>query len=315
MNSPDDDMFTVQEYRTKSGIIQYRRENLTNFRCRISTERIKRNINTAPQMAYSPEQCPFCPEHVLDATPTFKDGTRILRGESITFPNLYPFARDHTVTVITKAHSPYEFTFRQLLDAFSAQLDALKHLEGYVSINWNYLPSSGASIPHPHLQGLADDMPSSLVERYLIGGNMYYLRHKKVYWDEFRDKEIGSERYLFGDEIPWIANPVPLGEREIRGILPICTPGEFEPYLDEFVRGFLEVITFYRTLGNQAFNASLFFGKSRYDSRFRAFCSCIARINPNPQSISDTAFMERIHLEPVILTLPEELASSYRNQR
>ena len=307
-------MFTVQEYQTNGGIIQYRRENLTDLRCRISTERIKRNINSAPAMTYSPDQCPFCPEQVMTATPTFKDGSRILRGESITFPNLYPFARDHTVTVITQAHSPSAFTHRQLKDAFEAQLDALKHLEGYLSINWNYLPSSGASISHPHLQGLVDDGPSALVERYLIGGHKYYLRNKTVYWEEFRDKEVGSERYLFGEEIPWIANPVPLGEREVRGILPICTPGEFEPYLDEFVQGFREVLRFYRRLGHQAFNASLFFGKSRYDSRFRAFCSCIARINPNPQSISDTAFMERIHLEPVILTLPEELAASYRNR-
>jgi hypothetical protein len=38
----------------------------------------------------------------------------------------------------------------------------------------------------------------------------------------------------------------------------------------------------------------------------------IARINPNASSISDTAFMERLHLEPVILTLPEEVGRMFR---
>jgi hypothetical protein len=38
-----------------------------------------------------------------------------------------------------------------------------------------------------------------------------------------------------------------------------------------------------------------------------AFCTMIARINPNPKSISDSAFMERICREPVVMTLPEDI--------
>jgi len=30
--------------------------------------------------------------------------------------------------------------------------------------------------------------------------------------------------------------------------------------------------------------------------------------------MSDSAFMERLHLEPVILTLPEDLADIFRNE-
>ena len=62
-------------------------------------------------------------------------------------------------------------------------------------------------------------------------------------------------------------------------------------------------------LGTDAFNMSLFFDKSGSDHGFRAFCSMISRINPNPSSTGDSAFMERLHLEPVIMTLPEDIGN------
>jgi hypothetical protein len=58
---------------------------------------------------------------------------------------------------------------------------------------------------------------------------------------------------------------------------------------------------------------SIFFDKTNRTHGFSAFCSLISRINPNPFSISDSAFMERLHLVPVILTLPEDLGKYYRN--
>jgi hypothetical protein len=41
----------------------------------------------------------------------------------------------------------------------------------------------------------------------------------------------------------------------------------------------------------------------------------ISRINPNPSSTSDSAFMERLHLEPVILTLPEDIGNFYKKEK
>ena len=41
---------------------------------------------------------------------------------------------------------------------------------GYKSINWNNLPSAGASITHPHLQGLADRRAPVTAERYIDRG-------------------------------------------------------------------------------------------------------------------------------------------------
>jgi len=60
---------------------------------------------------------------------------------------------------------------------------------------------------------------------------------------------------------------------------------------------------------------TFFFDKKGCDHGFRAFCSMISRINPNPSSTADSAFMERLHLEPVILTLPEDLGKFYKKEK
>lgn len=308
-------MFSVTEVATPKGILQFRREDLTGLRCRISPDRLKRQIDQALSIPANSDGCPFCPDTVLTATPTFADGSRILVGESVTFPNLYPFGEGHVVTVITKEHFVEKFSREQIVDALHGQMTALVPAGGYASINWNYLPSAGASLLHPHMQGLADSRPSVIVERYLSAGRQYRSEHGRSYWDAVREQERSSDRYLFGDEILWSVHAVPIGEREVRGILPIMHLAEFGNYVDLLARGILEIIGLYRRLGTHAFNMSLFFDKTGDDNGFCAFCSMISRINPNLLSTSDSAFMERMHLEPVVMTLPEELGIFYRTEK
>jgi galactose-1-phosphate uridylyltransferase len=248
-------------------------------------------------------------------TPTFPDGNRIIRGESVTFPNLFPFGEGHVVTVITREHAAIVFSRQQIVDALLSQIEALHRADGYASINWNFLPSAGASLVHPHMQGLVDSRPSRIVDIYIEASEQYRKKQGRNYWDAVREQERSSDRYLFGDEILWSAHAVPVGEREVRGMLPISTLDELENYADLLARGILEIISLYRELGTYAFNMSVFFDKSGNDHGFRAFCSMISRINPNPSSTSDSAFMERLHLEPVIMTLPEDLGKFYKKEK
>lgn len=308
-------MFSVTEVTTPRGILQYREENLTGLRCRISPARLLRRIDHALHIPLNADGCPFCRDTIFEITPTFSDGSRILVGESVTFPNLYPFGEDHVVTVITKDHFSETFSHRQVADALQGQMNALLPAQGYASINWNFLPSAGASILHPHMQGLAGSRPSRIVEQYLTASRSYRTKHGRSYWDVVREEEKSSDRYLFGDEILWSAHAVPVGEREVRGILPIASIDEFECYVDLLARGILEILSLYRRLGTHAFNLSLFFDRHSEDNGFCAFCSLISRINPNPSSTSDSAFMERMHLEPVIMTLPEDLGKFYRKEK
>jgi len=306
-------MFSSVDVNTGRGILQYREEHYTGLRCRISPERVKRHIDQPLVLPDEPANCPFCEQNVFSITPVFPDGKRILVGESITFPNMFPFAAWHTVTVITRAHAVPEFSRQQIADALRGQIASLLRFEGYPSINWNYLPSAGASIVHPHMQGICDTRPSWLVERYLSAGMLFREKTGGSYWDAVREQDRSSDRYLFGDEIPWSAHAVPIGEREVRGILPCVRLDELESYTDTLAEGIVKVISLYRKLGTQAFNMAIYCAGKK-DGEFSAFCSLISRINPNPLSTSDTAFMERLHMEPIILTLPEELGRYYRSE-
>jgi UDPglucose--hexose-1-phosphate uridylyltransferase len=308
-------MFSVREVVTSRGTLQYRTEHLTRLRCRISPDRLKRQIDRSFSLSSNADGCPFCPDAVMTVTPTFPDGNRIIRGESVTFPNLFPFGEGHIVTVLTREHAVVTFSRQQVVDALLAQVEALRRTDGYASINWNFLPSAGASLVHPHMQGLSDSHPTRITDIYIDASEQYRKKQGRNYWDALREQERSSDRYLFGEEILWSAHAVPVGEREVRGILPISTLDEMENYADLMARGILEVISLYRELGTYAFNMSIFFDKSGNDHGFRAFCSMISRINPNPSSTSDSAFMERLHLEPVIITLPEDLGKFYKKEK
>jgi UDPglucose--hexose-1-phosphate uridylyltransferase len=308
-------MFSVREVVTSRGTLQYRTEHLTRLRCRISPDRLKRQIDRSFSLSSNADGCPFCPDAVMTVTPTFPDGNRIIRGESVTFPNLFPFGEGHIVTVLTREHAVVTFSRQQVVDALLAQVEALRRTDGYASINWNFLPSAGASLVHPHMQGLSDSHPTRITDIYIDASEQYRKKQGRNYWDALREQERSSDRYLFGEEILWSAHAVPVGEREVRGILPISTLDEMENYADLMARGILEVISLYRELGTYAFNMSIFFDKSGNDHGFRAFCSMISRINPNPSSTSDSAFMERLHLEPVIMTLPEDLGKFYKKEK
>lgn len=306
-------MFSTDRVIHSESSIEYRTESLTGIRTRICPQRLLRGIGTSDVLHYISEGCPFCPDMIESVTPTFQDGIRIHVGESITFPNLYPFAAYHVVTAITREHRVLSFSPSQITDALMGQVQALVNCEGYASINWNYLPSAGASLPHPHLQGLCDLVADTLPSRYLDGCQKYLQNTGRRYADDLVTFETDNRRNLEGLRLFWYVHPVPIGEREIRCILPLVTISEFSDVVEDFSHDIVQILGLYHDLGTSAFNMSIFFGKEGDRNSFSAFCSVISRINPNPLSTSDTAFMERLHLEPVILTLPEDLAQCWRD--
>jgi len=224
---------------------------------------------------------------------------------------MYPFSAFHTVTVISRSHAPDRFTVRQIGDALEGQWSVLADAGGYASINWNHLSSAGASMHHPHMQGIADSEPTAYTRRCLEGGILYREKTGENYWEALMEREISGPRHLFGSEVPWFAHSVPFGEKEVRAYLPVGTLVGARPYIDVLASGLHRVIGFYREQGHRAFNVAIRFDREGSDGDFRAFLSIIARINPTPAATSDSAFMERLHCEPVIFTKPEDLPSLF----
>ncbi|WAI01900.1 galactose-1-phosphate uridylyltransferase [Methanogenium organophilum] len=306
-----DELFQIEEYQTDNGVFQYRRDLLTGLQCRIAPGRTHRGIDP-PRASVSDGDlpCVFCPERIFTETPVFSDGTRITIGESVTFPNLYPFGRSHVVTVITASHNPPEVLAGQIEDALYGQIAALSGDGGYASCNWNSLPSAGASMLHPHMQGIADALPTVHAGIAIERSENFFSKTGRMCRDCLVEQEMGGPRHLFGEELPFFAHAVPLGEKEVRAYLPVRTVDELEPWCGLLAEGIGRVLSLYRRAGHYAFNMALFCdAANRPDGGFRAFCSLIARINPGPAAMSDSAFMERMHLEPVVLTLPEDVGN------
>jgi len=308
----DSGFFSEKIVATPGGTVRYRKDNFSGFSCRISPERKKRIPfqNFIPESAFV--ACPFCPENIMGSTPDFDDGKKVVIGESITFPNLYPFSGRHIVTVITHSHNPDTFSVRQIKDALTAQYEVLVGCDGYPSINWNNMPSSGASMIHPHMQGISDQSPA-YASRIFIGKSREFMsRYGCCYWDRLRETEACSGRYISGDEILCCASHVPIGEHEIRFYLPFSSISDFGSYISEISAGLKKIIDYYNSCGHFAFNATIRFDKEKNDGSFRSFISIIVRINPNEMSVSDSAFMERLHFEPICMTIPEKIPGMFK---
>jgi len=146
-------MFTITEIRSGNSTVQVREEHVSGLRCRISPERLNRRIDSAYVVPPIPDQCPFCEGEVERVTPTFPDGTRIPVGESLTFPNLFPFAEWHTVTVISRAHHVGEFSRRQVEDALVGQTLSLRGRDGTRASTGTTCPRQGRASRTPTSRG------------------------------------------------------------------------------------------------------------------------------------------------------------------
>jgi len=137
--------------------IEIRIDPLTGRKTRINIRRAARPKQTPKiKLKLAREGCPFCPENITKVTPKFSEGMpeRITCGESVVFPNLFPFGEFHAVGVFSKKHciSLSKFSLKTVENCFRACLRALEMASElkpqlkYWQINWNYLQPAGASI-------------------------------------------------------------------------------------------------------------------------------------------------------------------------
>ena len=141
--------------------------------------------------------CPFCPERVMAITPCFPPeilpAGRMVAGDQVLFPNLAPYEAISAVTVLGAAHfipmtdiTPERITAGfQLCLAFFQALEDVRHPESvYHLINWNYMPPSGSSIVHPHLQVFAGSFAPQLLREEIAATQAYRQTKGANYWDD-----------------------------------------------------------------------------------------------------------------------------------
>lgn len=277
----------------------------------------------------SEAKCFLCEDRWKQTTPTYPEklvpGGRIVVGESVLFPNLFPVSQVHAVIRVGARHYlPLEDFSPSLIDeAFRAAREFVEHLSRseesvrFITLNGNHLGPAGASIMHPHFQLLGSDVPFSHLEELLILSHEHVQKHGTCYWADLveKEKELGVRLVSSRGSVDWITAFSPQGTNEVLGILTgkreflEMAPQDFS----DLAEGLSAVLQGYATLGLSTFNFTLYSGPvgAGVDA-FRCFLRVISRQNLYENYRTDDYFLQKLLRNEIILSTPENLVSSLR---
>jgi len=250
--------------------IEIRTNPITGRTCRIAFSRIDEKeagtdtLPAPPPDANNTSGCPFCRPQVTTKTPQLHPDLisqgRLPRGESLLFPNLFPygsysavslFDNDHFVEIGSASLSAYTNSF---LNCRSYLQQVLTHdpQTVYMAITQNHLPSAGGSLLHPHLQINADRVPANHHRTLLKRANQFYSQSGSYLFSSYlaREKTAGLRYIGATGAWEWMAAFAPEGFFEIWGILPRVTTLQqmAESGWKDLARGVLNTQRFYRSI-------------------------------------------------------------------
>jgi len=269
--------------------------------------------------------CPFCPEKVLTVTPCFPPEIvaegRMTLDDKILFPNIAPYDRMGAVATLGPRHyipmadiEPEVVAggFRLALKFFK-HLDAMNHPESvYHLISWNYMPASGSSIIHPHLQVFATCFAPNLLREKLAAAKAYMQVNKTNYWDDLIAAEKKNRDRFLGEigRTTWLTVFAPQGTvgdavAVVDGVS--ATLELTENDLVDLAKGLTKLMAAYDRMGIYNFNMSFFPGR-RGDDHARFHMVFSPRIYFNPAiGTPDVASLGRLFGESVCMGIPEDI--------
>ncbi len=306
--------------------VEFRLDPLTGYSCRLvpfSPERIIRTDLNALVKRSRELTCPFCPPLIEQITPRFPPGLvpggTIRRGKAVAFPNAGPYDVYGTVVVISDKHFVplTKFNLETVHDALLAAHAFIKSVQRadpavkHHFIAWNYLPPSGGSLVHPHLQGNAGYRPTNFQKQLLDASRKYRRKNGTNYWSDLLEQERRTgERYIgrIGGT-QWLTSFAPRGR--LSDIL-VLFPGKAsileitEDDLRDFAAGLLKVFGYIDELKLVSFNMSTYSGFDK--GQFWAQ----ARITPrglllySPIETGDQFYYQILQDENICILSPED---------
>jgi galactose-1-phosphate uridylyltransferase len=230
-------------------------------------------------VAGTEKTCPFCAERVMQVTPCFPPDIipegRMTSDDMVLFPNIAPYDSLGAVATMGSQHylpmteiEPQRITKSfGLAMAFFRRLEDLGHPESvYHLINWNYMPPSGSSLIHTHLQVFATSSAPNLMREELTAAEAYTAQNSSNYWDDLVAHERQSgDRYLGRiGRTDWLLSYAPLG---VAGdVLAVVegvsgTLGLTDQDLADISDGLTRLMQAYDEMGVYSFNMNFFTGR------------------------------------------------------
>jgi galactose-1-phosphate uridylyltransferase len=267
--------------------------------------------------------CPFCEINLEKMTPKFPSRLipegRIKTGEAIVLPNFMPYGEHNAIIIFSYEHfvKPSGFSEEVLANGFLAAQHFLKIVykkspkNKYLTINWNYLPPSGASLIHPHLHLMADRDPSDYHGLILRRGKRFWKKFKVNYWSDLIIEEKKRQERFLGETgaVSWLLDFAPKGMMfDVIGIfrdrLSFLEVSSAEFY--DFACGLKKIFHYLEENNLISFNLSIFSGIKEKEY-FWTHARLVPRFVIPPMDTSDINFISLLHNESLSIIKPEEV--------
>lgn len=280
-------------------------------------------LPSPPPDAGQTSRCPFCRPQVLVQTPRLipqiHPAGRMTRGESLLFPNLFPYGAYSAVSLFDNIHFTEigTATVSSYADCLVNCVDYLKRVSQhdpsatYMAITQNHLPSSGGSMVHPHLQVHADRIGSNH-HRFLFDRTLAHRRAaQRGLFGEYVAHEISAGDRYIGHTGPWnwLAAYAPEGFYEVWAVYPgktsLLTLCDRE--WRHLAEGMIQVQKLYRSLYRNGYNFGLLTVETA-DSALELRAVMVVRANYAAWARSDHTGFEVMLGDMATFTAPEETA-------
>ncbi|HQP31314.1 MAG TPA: hypothetical protein PLB81_08295 [Deltaproteobacteria bacterium] len=318
----------MQGFQASERRSEVRYDPLTNQTTRILDFPVKEmeRVDLSPLIEKSKAICPFCPEFIELVTPKFPTGRlskeRYVVGESLCFPNAFPYDENGAVTVMSRGHylaladfdadiigNAVACCLEYLSDLFAVQPEAT-----YQSINWNYMPLAGGSIVHPHLQVTASTTPTNYYTAMLGMLGRYRAKHGTDFWHDLaiREEQLGERFIARMGHMTWLAAFAPLGVFDIIGIMDEAyRPSRMrDEVMNDLVDGVLKVLGYIDSLNMYSLNMSLYFMPDT--DVFTPHVRICPRVSIPPFGTSQINYMRMLHNEPMTTMKPEDVCQGMK---
>lgn len=269
--------------------------------------------------------CPFCEDTIERATFPFPswvaEGGRVSVGRARVVPNILAYSSYSSVGVYDPSRhflDISDLTQGLVTDALlgmvihARAVRAHEHSLRFSSINANYLPSSGSSLVHPHLQSSHDPVPLTMQRSIRSATAMWRESTGRRYFEELVEVESTGDRFVgtLGG-FHWITPFAPVGFHEVWGILP--EKADLTELDDHEVialgDGVARVLSAYAGAHLSAFNFSLQgLGPDAAELGGSLVFRIVSRAPVEPYYRSDVTYFEKLASEAMIDMLPEEWA-------
>ena len=276
-------------------------------------------------VAGTEQWCPFCPDKVMKVTPCFPEEIvaegRMVLDDKVLFPNIAPYDSLSAVATLGAQHyiPMTQIEPQRIADAFRLAMSffrrvhEIKHPESvYHLINWNYMPASGSSLIHPHLQVFATAFAPNLMREELEAAKSYLEANGTNYWDDLVAAETKSgERFLANiGRTHWFSAYAPMGVAGdvlavVEGVA--CTIELTDEDLLDIATGLTRAMAAYDKMGIYNFNMNFFTGASGNEfARLHLVFSPRTFFN-QALGTPDIGALRNLYNETLCMALPEEI--------